>query len=148
MIRLNRCQPVGPPQAYKTFGARTPPGHMRSVSCADRDCPRYLNGWTTTVSGDDIELVRQACAGNVDGVRRHAIEQPQANGFVQFIFEAGQPCLAQSTHRVADRPPLFLVRNGDWRQHLGGQRVYDRPYQWVDDFMVHQDRVKTLHDRG
>lgn len=136
----------GSPGDYQTFGARVP---RRQATCAEVDCGAYLNGWSTTVmrGSDDEALLRQACAGAVDGQRRHAVELPEEGGFVRFVFEAGQPCFAAARHTVAATDEgLYLRRDGDWRANLGGTHFYDRPDQWTDDLRTRHERIRHLKE--
>lgn len=113
------------------------------------DCKPHRSGWRTTVlrGSDDEVLVRKAAAGEVDGLRRHCIEIPQADGFLQFVFQPGQPCLALGRHKLrVDREEIFTRRLGDWRADLGGGRRYDRPDQWADDFHAHTEAVRHHWD--
>lgn len=146
-----RLPPAGPPQIYETFSVKAPIAtHWRPASCLEVECSAHVNGWRTTVlaGSNDEALLRQACSGTVDGHRRHFVELAQADGLVQFAFEPGQPCLAVSTHVVPlERPELYVRRAGDWRAHLGEARHYARADQWVDDFMVHQDRIIRQQER-
>lgn len=166
-----RFQPAAGPTAYKTFGIKAPIStHYRPATCAEMcdradtlrreglnddataaDCGPHRNGWATTVmcgSGDEA-FVRRVCAGEVDGLRRHFIEVPQPNGFVQLVFDAGQPCFRVGQHKLrVDRPELYIVRGGDWRAQTSPTHRYDRADQWVDDFACHQDRLKTEAERG
>jgi hypothetical protein len=147
---LTRSQPAGPVQAYITFRAAAPLAtHWRPASCAEVDCAHYVNGWATTVlpGSDEEALVRQA-----GRVWRHQVQGgpwPDAAGFLRFEFEAGQVCFAAHRHRVPlERPPLFVVRNGDWRANLGVRRTHTRATDWVDEFANHQDKVARRAGRG
>jgi hypothetical protein len=110
------------------------------------DCRPHRYGWRTSVpAGSDLErALRAAMRGDADGHRRHALELPQGDGFLEFLFEPGQPCLAVSTHRVPlERPALFVWRSGDWRAHTGEARQYgERADQWVDDLHTHTEKLQ------
>lgn len=145
-----RVPPTGTPTDFRTFGVRSPiETHTRPASCAEVECGAHVHGWRTTVlaGSDDDAFLRQAARGEHDGHRRHFVEIPQGDGMVQFVFHPGQTCFRVSTHRVdLERPALFLRRDGDWRAHLGGERVYDRPDQFVDDLYSHTDSIRHLKE--
>jgi hypothetical protein len=145
MRPVNRIQPVMPVGAYKTYQIIAPVStHFRPATCEEVDCGAWKNGWATTVlPGSDDETV-------VRGAGRRFIEERTPDGFVRFIFPAGQSCFAVSRHRVPlERPPIHIVRHGDWRGNPSGQRrQHTRPEHWVEDFAEHQDQIKTTIERG
>jgi hypothetical protein len=61
-------------------------------------------------------------------------------GLTVFTFPPGTDCFTQHQTRRS-RPPLFVVRQGDWRGHFGAPQVHSSPEAWVDDFASHQDRL-------
>lgn len=141
--KLFRVQPVGPPQAYKTFQAAAPLAtHWRVATCVEVDCEHYVNGWATTVLPGSVE------EGLIRTSGRHWLGQekggprPDENGMLRFLFPPGQPCFDPMRHRVPlERDPLFIVRRGDWRANLGLIRRHKRGDDWVDDFATHQDKL-------
>lgn len=145
-----RVAPSGLPQDLRTFSVSSPiETHTRPASCVEVECSAHRNGWRTTVVSDsaDEALLRQACAGQIDGHRRFFTVIPQENGQTQFVFDAGQTCLAVTRHRIElERPALFLRRDGDWRANLGGERLYDRPDQFADDLHTHTDSIRHIKE--
>lgn len=129
------------PEHYQTWQIAAPRStHWRSATCAEVDCPNYRNGWKTIVpAGSDLEdLARRS--------GRAFAEKPDGN-LIEFTFHAGQPCFRAADHRMrVERPELFVVRGGDARGNPRGIRpkVYDKPYQWVDDMHTHLDRLKEV----
>lgn len=153
MTQANRITPAIGAGHYKTYAIDSPVStHTRPASCAEVDCEHHREGWSTRVqAGDHADFVRAVCRGEADGIRRHAIEQPEADGHVLFIFDAGQPCFRQGEHRVPlDRPALYLVRGGDWRGNPAGipTVVHSGPDAWVNDFGDHQDRLSRAIEGG
>ncbi len=143
---VNRAQPLMPTQAYKTFAVRSPLStHHRRATCAEVDCPDYLNGWQLRVEGlpDDLLFVARNSG-------RKYQELNVAQGETYLIFEAGQPCFRESTHTVSlERPEFFFAGRGDWRRfsHRRAQQ-YDKPEQFVDDFATHLDTLKREIEKG
>jgi hypothetical protein len=152
MRPVNRIQPVGPVQAYKTYSVASPvETHWRPATCAEVDCPAHLNGWATTLmrGSDDERFLRRVCRGEADGYRRNFTEHAQPDGFVQFIFSAGQTCFAIRKHRAPlGRPEIYVVRGGDWRGSTGVIRRHTRPEFWVEDFGEHQQRISDAQAKG
>lgn len=172
MREMNRIQPVGPPSAYKTFTIGAPTGHQqdfwRKATCAEVDCEHYLNGWVTICDNTPLgqqqahyirtnsnrEYVEGSITSHVDDngntVREWSPltrpDQPAA-----FKFPAGQPCFTAHKLRT-NKPGIYLVRNGDWRQgakiNTSLIRQYDRDDQWVQDFGEHQQKLVDLQRRG
>lgn len=143
---MNRITPNLPAAAYQTYELAVPlPTHWRPATCAEIDCPAYLYGWATTVLPDsaDEALIRRA--------GRHFTVERTPDGFLRFVFPAGQPCFAASAHRVqVEREPLYLVRGGDFRGNPRRipTRVHADATDWVDDFGEHQLRIAESIERG
>lgn len=147
-MRPFRVDPVGPVQAYKTFAVSSPLAtHTRRTTCADVECPRHANGWKTVIDpGTDLGA-RQLQYIRLHSGRAYVDVSAPEEAMVTLLFPPGQQCFEE--HRVPlDRPANYLTRDGDWRAHLGGVRVYDRPDQWADDFATHQDAIAGTVRRG
>lgn len=146
--RLTRITPKIGAAHYKTYAIDSPIAtHSRPASCEEVGCEHQANGWSTHVQGADADFVRSVCRGEVDGIRRHAIEQLEADGWVLFMFEAGQTCFKVGEHRVPlDRPALYLVRGGDWRGNPAGVPTvrHSGPDAWVNDCGDHLNKLKRL----
>lgn len=142
---LHRIQPLGPPQAYKTYSVAQPLAtHWRPATCAEAGCLNYLNGWRVRVEGLTPELLHAATSSG-----RKFTRQDVAEGETWLVFEAGQPCFAASAHRVlTGRPQRFFERGGDWRGNPRGERRELNPADWLDSFANHQDRLATAIGRG
>ncbi len=142
-----RIQPIGPVEAYKTYAIKAPiPTHWRAASCAEVECSHYANGWRTIVpaTSDHADLIRSGRTG------RAFTEKPAGAGLTEFVFPAGQACFRASQHKVPlERPPLYIVRGGDWRGNPTGQhRTHQRPEHWVEDFGEHQQGLADRRARG
>lgn len=142
---LNRIQPLGPVQAYKTYSVHSPlQSHFREASCSEVECDAHAHGWVTMID-TATDLGRQ----QANYIRLHsgrAFTVAELGTMVTFTFGPGQKCF--QTHRVAlNREPICSVRGGDWRGVTAPSRIL-RPDDWVDDFANHQDRLKTRVERG
>lgn len=144
---LNRIQPVAGPDAYKTYEMRSPLStHFRPATCAEANCAYYRDGFQVRVEG----LAPQVLHAVQNSGRKYTVQKP-AEGETYLVFEAGQPCLRASLHRVrVERPPLYLVRDGDWRGNPRGTkaRLHQRPEDWVDDFATHQQAIADEIKKG
>lgn len=132
--------------AFKTYQLLAPrSSHFRPATCAEVDCPHYLQGWTTTLAVDD-----ERC----DYIRRHSgrhfTEERTADGMVAFHFPAGQMCFRASQHvKSLEREPIYIVRDGDFRGNpTGHKRLHVNGADWVDDFGTHQQRIHDQHEAG
>lgn len=140
-----RVTPASKVTDMETWGLRP---YLRPATCAEFECSAHLKGWRTTVGPDDAAFLRLACAGQVDGLVRHAVEIPQADGFTQFVFEPGQPCLKARSHQVhQERDPIAVRRGGDWRAATTPNRTYDRLDQWTDDLHTSTTKLTELRER-
>lgn len=139
---LNRIQPAGPVQAYKTYEIASPVStHFRDGTCEEAGCLAHQHGWQTSVDESTDLGQRQAHYIRTLSGRRFT-ERRTELGLTAFTFEAGQRCFA--THKVPlERPEFYIVRDGDWRQ-LGAPRLHSGPDAWVNDFGDHLDRIARL----
>lgn len=136
-----RIQPAMPVTAYRTFGIAKPLAtHWRKATCEEADCAAYRNGWITRAQNPE----------QADYIKRHS-----GRSFIEtapgvFQFRRGQICFAAADHVVPlEREGIYVARDGDWRGNpTGRKRVHARPADWVDEFAEHQDRLKTLQERG
>ncbi|NUS26931.1 MAG: hypothetical protein HOV92_22265 [Streptomyces sp.] len=144
---VSRIQPLMGAAAYKTYEVRSPLStHFRPASCAEVDCPHYLNGWRTRIETLTPELLRAARNSG-----RHYTVQQIAAGESYLVFQAGQTCFAGAAHRMPiGRPPLYVVRDGDWRGNPRGTkaRLHQRPDYWVEDFAEHQQKLADEIEKG
>lgn len=165
--------PYGTPRGnvaqMETFAIKSPMAtHFRPGTCAEVEggCPHHTHGWDTIVDegtslgAQRAGYIRRECdrigAGSSGAHllgRRRYTEHQARNGLgvvmTTFHFPAGQDCFMQ--HQVPlERPEKFIRRPGDWRgmpdRHL--RHVYDRPEQWADDFVGHQQRLSALLQKG
>ena len=142
MRPLNRVQPQGPPQVYKTYEVTKPLStHFRTGTCEEAGCLAHRHGWQTAV--DEATELGQRQAYYIRRLSgRRFTERRTEVGLTAFAFEAGQRCFRE--HKVSlERPELYVVRGGDWR-HLGRPHQHSGPDAWVNDFGAHQDRIARV----
>lgn len=142
-----RIQPALPVQAYQTYEIRAPKEtHWRPATCQEVDCDAYQNGWITT-----LDTATELGARQAEYIRlhsgRHYTARPLGEHVFAFTFPAGQRCFQQH-HVPLEREPLYVVRGGDWRQHLGAERRHVHADDWVDDFATHQQAVADRIEKG
>lgn len=143
---LNRPAPRLEAASYKTYAIRTPSKtHMRRAKCSEVNCEHYLNGWQVRVEGLPPELLHAAKTSG-----RKYVPHYIAEGETYLIFEAGQACFKALEHQVpTGRPSLFYVGRGDFRLFsVRRAKRHENADDWRDDFANHQDRIKTLVERG
>lgn len=146
MQRMNRIQPQGRVQDYKTYQIVSPLStHWRVATCAEVDCPHYLNGWRVRVEGLPADMLHTARTSGRKFAELHVSENEN-----WLVFEAGQPCFRAQLHRkLLDKQEIFVVRDGDWRGNpTGNVRRHTRPEHWVEDFDEHQDRLARQAQQG
>ena len=144
---LNRIEPQGPAQAYRTYQLLQPLAtHFRIATCEEVDCPAYLHGWKTVID-ESTELGQQQAHYIRDESGRRYQRDPVVfgQGLATYVFEAGQRCFRQH-HEPLEREPLAIVKDGDWRMSSNPRHL--KPDDWVDDFANHQDRLNTQRERG
>jgi hypothetical protein len=134
-----RLMPQAPPSAYETFSVHRPLAtHWRPATCAEVACPDYLNGWKARVEQLTEKGLYAAthCGRKFDRVA-------VAPGETWLVYDAGQPCFHAKQHcKPLERPELFVVRAGDWRDP--GNPFKISPESWLDSFGENQEQ---LHDR-
>ncbi|WP_346163568.1 hypothetical protein [Streptomyces bangladeshensis] len=142
-----RIEPQMGAESYKTYAMVSPlSSHFRPATCAEVDCPHYLNGWRVRVEGLAPQDIHAAKTSG-----RRWIEQRVADGETWLVFEAGQPCFKASQHRTrVDRPPLYIVRDGDHRGNPRGTkaRLHQRAADWQEDFAEHQQKLADEIRKG
>jgi hypothetical protein len=146
--QLFRIQPRMGPEAYKTYAVVSPLGsHFRPATCEEVGCQHFLNGWRTRIEGLPADMLHAARTAG-----RKFTEQRVAEGETWLVFEAGQRCFRASEHRtrISDRPPLYVVKDGDHRGNPRGTkpRVHMSPDNWLDDFATHQQAIADEIKKG
>lgn len=153
-MMINHAAPVRRVDQMKTYGLSAPQAtHYRRATCREVDCPNYANGWR---SGFDVTVPAKAEAARllrlhsgrlftVEEIRGGPLDTVQ---MVIFTFGPGQECF--QPHSVAlEREPVLYVRDGDWRGNdTGFKHVFGSNVAWVDDFGEHQEKIKSVFDRG
>jgi len=144
---LSRIPPLMGPEAYKTYEMRSPIStHFRPATCAEADCAYYRDGFQVRVEG----LAPQVLHAVQHSGRKYTVQKP-AEGETYLVFEPGQKCLRAALHRVpVGRPPLYIVRDGDWRGNPRGTkaRLHQNPENWVEDFATHQQAIADEIAKG
>ena len=140
-----RLEPQMAPGAYQTFQVAAPLStHWRPATCAEVDCPEYLNGWRLRVEGlidQDVYLATH-CGRKYQRVSVTASE-------TWLVFEAGQPCFKASQHRKRlEREERYIIRGGDHRANPTGERRETTAAGWLDDFGERQEKNAELFERG
>lgn len=136
-------------QTYAVLAPRDDEDY-RPASCAEAECPDYMNGWATTLD-PATELGRSQILYVRRDSRRLFTETALESGLIRFAFSPGQTCFRvgqAGTHRVQVAPSVFLVRGGDSRGNPRGQtRVHKRREDWVEDFATHQNTLADILKR-
>jgi hypothetical protein len=142
-----RLEPDLPPQAFKTYAIRRQPGAVtRKASCEEVRCVFWREGWETKIDTTTDLGKKQALYIVKHSGRRH--QMYRRGDLMIFQFMRGQECFAG--HTVTDeRPPLFLVRDGDHRGNPTGQkRIHTRGEDWVEDMGEHLEVVREQREKG
>lgn len=146
-VQPSRPEPLMDASAYKTYEMRSPLAtHFRPATCAEVQCQHYLNGWQVHLEKLTPDLQDAARTSG----RRYR-EEHVAEGHTYLVFEAGQACFKASQHRApVGRPPLYIVRDGDFRGNPRGTkaRLHQRPQDWVEDFATHQQAIADEIKKG
>lgn len=146
MRQMNRLQPAGPVQGYRTFQILAPSStHRRPATCAEVDCPQYLNGWRVRVDNLDAQMLHAAKTSG-----RKFTELNVTEGENWLVFEAGQACFKAAHHSVPlDKQEIFIARDGDFRGNPTGRvRKHTRPEFWIEEMGENLDRVRTAQQQG
>lgn len=146
MQRMNRIDPQGRVQDYKTYQILSPLStHWRPATCAEVDCPEYVNGWRVRTEGLPPDMVH---AARTSGRRFTELDVSPTEHWL--VFEAGQPCFRAQLHRqLLDKQEIFVTRDGDFRGNPTGQvRKHTRAEFWVEDMAENLDRVRAFQERG
>lgn len=141
-----------PVQAVRSYELHAPQDtHYRIASCAEAQCVASRDGWAMGFDVRDPERARAARIIRDRSGRSFTIEEIRGeSGRVErvvFTFPPGQTCFV--THRVQlDRPPIAIVRDGDFRGNPTGFRRELTLEDWVDDFADTQDKISTRLERS
>ena len=145
-FRLNPQLPAG---AYNTYALSAPLAtHFRNGHCSEVDCDPHLNGWRTFVD-ETAELGQRQAFYIRKQSGRSFTEHRDEDGLTCFHFEAGQRCFREHRVRI-DKPEHFQLWRGDWRvqPRRDDIRVFNRSVDWIDSMQTHQDKLKTILERG
>ncbi len=146
---LNKC----PVTAVKTYSIEQPiTTHWRKATCQEVNCVNFTKGFKVHVekvlamaNGADILAM-------IKGSGKKFAELAVAPGQTWLEFEAGQTCFDGDSGRHLTnlaRPPLFVVRGGDWRGNpRGEQHTHTSGVDWADDMQNHRDKLLSAAERG
>lgn len=153
---MGHIEPAMAPSAYKTYAVVAPlSSHFRPATCAEVDCPHYVNGWGVRIHQlppEDQAALRVATF-NRDGrtYRYSYVEREMEAGETWLLYKPGQPCFQASRHRTRiERPELYVVRDGDHRGNPRGTkaRLHQNPAHWQEDFAEHQQKLADEIAKG
>lgn len=138
-----RLVPRGRPSQWQTFSVHRPLAtHWRPATCEEVACPDFLRGWRLRVEGLDPRDVHLAthCGRSFQRVEG-------GPGETWLIFKAGQACFQAARHvKQLERPELYVLRGGDWRQLGEPQKL--SPESWLDSFGENQEKLHDAKERG
>lgn len=143
---LNRIEPVGPVQGYRTFQIVAPAStHRRKATCAEVECLHYLKGWRVRTDNLDPQMLHDATHSGRKFTELHVSEDEN-----WLVFEAGQACFRATQHSVPlNRQEIFIARDGDFRGNpTGNVRKHTSPENWIEDMSENLDRLRTAQERG
>lgn len=137
--------PHMPTQNYMTFQTTSPvETHYRKASCAEIDCPAYVNGWSykkEDLTAQDLYIATHS--------GRNWREVHIGPGENYIVFDSGQSCFAAGTHVISlERPAFYFVGRGDWRSYVTTSAQQMRGVDWVDRFANHQAKLIEAIERG
>lgn len=143
---MNRIQPVGSVQSYRTFQIVAPTStHRRPATCAEVECPNYLKGWRVRTDTLDEKMLHAAKTAGRKFTELHVSEYEN-----WIVFEAGQPCFRAHQHSVPlNKQEIFISRDGDFRGNpTGNVRKHTRPEFWVEEMSENLGHVRAAQKRG
>jgi hypothetical protein len=144
-----RITPNMQPQDYVSYRIVAPSRtHFGPATCEDVDCKAMANGWSSLI--DEATGLGQKQAHYIRKMSGRSFKESRTPaGLTEFLFTSGQKCFAQHTYRN-ELPPIFKVQGGDYRGNPRGIQpvIHTKPEFWVEDFQGHQDKVKTVLERG
>lgn len=149
-MRVVRPQPMSSnPNDYKTYTFATPARtHFRWADCEEYQCVSFRFGFKLTIDLSTTLGLAQYDFAKKDKTRSFAENRVNLQ-LIELIYPPGTRCWDWRDHRVpVDRPPILIVRGGDWRAHTGLIRRHVRPEDWADDAATHQDKLATVFNRG
>lgn len=143
-----RVEPKGPVGAYATFRVANPRAtHTRPATCEEVGCKPFLNGFLVTCNEATDLGQRQAAY-----LREHRRDGRERNGpgGTEFVFLPGSRCMGTDHRVLLDRPPVCLVRPGDWRGNPGGAHARRTVHvsEWLERFALNQDKLAEKVKRG
>lgn len=146
-MHSNRIMPQMEPHEYRTFSAKAPIStHWRKATCAEADCDAYLNGWVTTVDVS-TDLGKKQYHFITHDKERSYKEQRVDERYVQFTYAPGNRCFGKQHVVSLERPNLYIVRDGDWRQYVSPSRQHTKAEFWIEEMQEQFDYWRTAQSR-
>ncbi len=129
------------PQTHKQYTVASPRStHWRSATCAEVECPNYVNGWKVRVEGLPEELLHAAKTSG----RRYVVSDAGPDE-TWLVFEAGQQCFTPHETQLG-RPEIYAVRHD--LTSRGRPYIHSSADAWLDDFGSHQQMLSDVRERG
>lgn len=132
--------PKGPPEVYQTYSVTA---RRRRGTCEEAGCPRFADGWLTTV--DEATDLGARQAGYIRRLSGRKFQEEREGGLTRFTFYPGQECFEE--HYVSlEVDPRFLKVGGDpWRGNPRGERLVHRSFDdWANDFVDHEEGLRRV----
>ena len=143
-----RPNPKLPTGFYKTYRVASPIStHYRPATCAEVECKAYRDGWTYKKA--DLERENLLYTVTHAGKRYREMTLDDSSD-VYLVFEPGQVCFQAATHRISlQRPEFYFAGRGDYRSFSHRRAAqFDKPEDWVDSFMHHQEIINRVVEEG
>jgi hypothetical protein len=147
---LSRPAPRLPITSMRTFALSTPvASHFRPATCAEVECAHWRDGWRMVLDPSTDLGRRQLQFIHWRAGRAYTDVSSPGDALVTLIFKPGQRCFAEHHVPIAEKTPLLVVRDGDWRGNpTGARRRHTRVADWLDEFATHQDRLSEQRKMG
>ncbi len=116
-FKVNRGVPSRNRAGKLTYERR--PGYWKPATCEDMQCHEYENGWVSSVSTDNLEMLDAIYEVQKEGTwefTEERVDDGKGGVLIRFSFPPGQTCfkhLDGTGHMVpVDRDPVFLHQPG------------------------------------
>jgi hypothetical protein len=149
---ITRLAPDAGPEHFKTYTMSSPfASHWRKATCEEYECQDFLCGFVITIDfSNDLGLRQLEYLTKKDRDRKYHMQRTGPYE-IKLVYGPGNPCVRRDDHRVPlDRPPFYLVSEGDWRGNPRRvrPRIHQKPEDWVDEFATHQIAISEAMKRG
>jgi hypothetical protein len=136
--------PVGPPEAYRTYGIRMPrTTHFRALTCEQVECEHWAYGWVTRVDVSTELGVRQARYIETRAGRQFT--KRRRGTMIKYTFPEGQRCFRE--HKEPNgRPSVLVTHRGDFRWHERSTVLGTE--EWTDKFRTATETLAEWMRKG